>query len=72
MAIEYLWKDRRRSLGLPLSFTRYMLSELDARRQEFVLNRITDGQVFITCCEEGALSRLKDGKVFHVCGGQLQ
>ena len=48
-----------------------VLSELDARRQEFVLNRITDGQVFITCCEEGALSRLKDGKAFHVRDGQL-
>ena len=48
-----------------------VLSELDARRQEFVLNRITDGQVFITCCEEGALSRLKDGKAFHVKDGQL-
>ena len=25
--IEYLWKDRKRFLGLPLSFTRYRLSE---------------------------------------------
>ena len=25
--IEYLWKDRKRRLGLPLSFTRYFLSE---------------------------------------------
>ena len=25
--IEYLWKDRKRHLGLPLSFTRYRLSE---------------------------------------------
>ena len=48
-----------------------VLSELDARRQEFVLNRITAGQVFITCCEEGALSRLKDGKVFHIHDGRL-
>ena len=26
-AIEYLWKDRKRYFGLPLSFTRYRLSE---------------------------------------------
>ena len=26
-SIEYLWKDRKRHLGLPLSFTRYRLSE---------------------------------------------
>lgn len=48
-----------------------VLSELDARRQEFVLNRITSGQVFITCCEEEKLARLKEGKAFRVCGGKL-
>ena len=25
--IEYLWKDRKRYLGMPISFTRYFLSE---------------------------------------------
>ena len=25
--IQYLWKDRKRYFGMPLSFTRYMLSE---------------------------------------------
>ena len=25
--IQYLWKDRKRYFGLPLSFTRYRLSE---------------------------------------------
>lgn len=48
-----------------------VLSELDARRQEFVLNRITSGQVFITCCEEEKLARLKDGKAFHIQNGTL-
>jgi hypothetical protein len=27
ITIEYLWKDRKRFLGMPLSFTRYRLSE---------------------------------------------
>ena len=35
-----------------------VLSELDARRQDFVLNRIGTGQVFITCCETDKLTRL--------------
>ena len=48
-----------------------VLSELDARRQEFVLNRITSGQVFITCCEEEKLARLKEGKAFRVKDGML-
>ena len=27
ITIEFLWKDRKRYFGLPLSFTRYSLSE---------------------------------------------
>ena len=48
-----------------------VLSELDARRQEFVLNRITSGQVFITCCEEEKLANLRVGKAFHIRNGAL-
>ena len=48
-----------------------VLSELDARRQEFVLNRITSGQVFITCCEEEKLAKLKTGKAFRIKTGKL-
>lgn len=48
-----------------------VLSELDSRRQEFVLNRITSGQVFITCCEEDQRFRLRDGAAFHVQGGNI-
>lgn len=48
-----------------------VLSELDARRQAFVLNRITGGQVFITCCEEERLEQLTEGKTFHIHDGKL-
>ncbi len=48
-----------------------VLSELDPRRQEFVLNRIAGGQVFITCCEEDRLPDLLGGKVFHVEQGKI-
>ncbi len=48
-----------------------VLSELDARRQEFVLNRIGGGQVLITCCEEETLGRLQAGRVLRVHGGAL-
>lgn len=49
--IVYLWKDRKRYLGLPLSFTRYMLSEdrlfvsvgfLNIKDDEILLYRIRD------------------------------
>lgn len=48
-----------------------VLSELDHRRQEFVLNRIDGGQVFITSCEESGLESFKNGRVFHIHGGKL-
>jgi len=48
-----------------------VLSELDPRRQAFVLNRIRGGQVFITCCEEEKLEGLEGGKAFHIQNGRL-
>ena len=48
-----------------------VLSELDPKRQEFVLNRISGGQVFITCCEDDRLEELLKGKVFHIHEGAL-
>lgn len=48
-----------------------VLSELDGRRQSFVLNRIQGGQVFITCCEEEKLEGLEGGKAFHIQNGTL-
>ena len=48
-----------------------VLSELDPLRQEYVLNRIAGGQVFITCCENDRLDTLLTGKVFHVKNGEV-
>ena len=47
-----------------------VLSELDAKRQDFVLNRIKTGQVFITCCEPGRLTEL--GAVTVIDHGRLK
>lgn len=48
-----------------------VLSELDPRRQEFVLNRIAGGQVFLTCCEDDRLERMLRGKVLRISQGRL-
>ena len=48
-----------------------VLSELDGKRQSFVLNHIRGGQVFITCCEEEKLEGLEKGKSFHIRRGAL-
>ena len=48
-----------------------LLSELDARRQAFVLGHINGGQVFITCCEDEKLEGLGREKVFRIHAGRL-
>ena len=49
--IQYLWKDRKRYFGLPISFTRYCLSEdrlflsvgfLNIKDDEILLYRVRD------------------------------
>lgn len=48
-----------------------VLSELDPKRQEFVLNRLGEGQVFITCCEEDRLHTMLSGKVLRIREGSV-
>ena len=45
-----------------------VLSELDPGRQDFVLNQIVSGQVFITCCEPGRFTKL--GKTIEIRRGE--
>ena len=49
-----------------------VLSELDPGRQNFVLNRICDGQVFITCCEDGQIAKKTGGKILRVTNGSIK
>lgn len=43
-----------------------VLSELDGGRQHYLLNELTDHQVFITCCERSNKEQLREGKLFYV------
>ena len=47
-----------------------VLSELDMGRQDFVLNQLKNGQVFITCCETDRLTRL--GQVLNIEKGTIR
>jgi len=46
-----------------------VLSELDPGRQDFVLNQIVSGQVFITCCEPGRFTKL--GRTIQISKGNI-
>ncbi|MCR5138221.1 MAG: DNA replication/repair protein RecF [Oscillospiraceae bacterium] len=48
-----------------------VLSELDGRRQEYVLNRIGGGQTLITCCEDDGISGRTGGRVLRVEKGRI-
>lgn len=48
-----------------------VLSELDATRQDFVLNRIKTGQVFVTCCKGDKIKEQTRGKVLTIENGRL-
>ena len=54
---------------LPVLLLDDVLSELDPGRQDFVLNQITEGQVFITCCEPGRFTKL--GKTIEISNGNV-
>lgn len=49
-----------------------VLSELDTKRQEFVLNRIGGGQTIITCCEDDGISRRTGGRVMYAQKGKIR
>ena len=48
-----------------------VLSELDAKRQDFILNRISSGQVMITCCEDQSISAKTGGKLITINNGKV-
>ena len=55
---------------MPLLLLDDVLSELDPQRQDFVLNQISSGQVFITCCEPEKFTKL--GKTITIEKGALK
>lgn len=49
-----------------------VLSELDKKRQDFLLNKIQEYQVFITCCEKDTVEMLTNGKSFYINEGKVE
>lgn len=49
-----------------------VMSELDSGRQEYILNQLGEGQVFITCCDPNQIAGLKSGKAFYAKNGNFE
>ncbi len=56
---------------MPVALLDDVMSELDEKRQDYILNHIKDLQVFITCCDKNTVLRLKKGKTIHISNGNL-
>lgn len=55
----------------PVIFLDDVMSELDAQRQDYLLNRLEEKQVFITCCDPDSVKRLRSGRLFEMKDGVL-
>ncbi|MEG1427191.1 MAG: DNA replication and repair protein RecF, partial [Oscillospiraceae bacterium] len=56
----------------PLILLDDVMSELDQKRQDYILNRLFGRQIFITCCTLDTLGLMKKGKQFHVVSGVVE
>lgn len=48
-----------------------VMSELDKKRQNYILNKIKGVQVFITCCDEENFSSLEKGNIVRIKNGEI-
>ena len=55
----------------PVLFLDDVMSELDKKRQSYLLNHIHPYQVFITCCEPETAELMENGSVFRVESGKI-
>ena len=55
----------------PVALLDDVMSELDEKRQDYVLNHINDRQVFLTCCDPSQVLRLCGGNSFLIKGGEI-
>ena len=49
-----------------------VMSELDAERQEYLLNHVKDRQTFITCCDPHSIRSFKNGALFYTEQGVVR
>ena len=56
----------------PVALLDDVMSELDEKRQDYVLNHIKERQVFLTCCDPSQVLRLCKGKSFLIENGKIK
>ena len=64
--LDYAFDDK------PIMLLDDVFSELDTKRQNFLLNNINGIQTIITCCDINNTKQLKKGKIFEMKDGVLK
>lgn len=62
----------RKTGEVPIILLDDVMSELDKKRKEYILNHIKNNQIFITCCDKNDLQGLKYGKSFLIKSGKIE
>ncbi len=60
---------REKTGSEPVALLDDVMSELDEKRQDYILNSIKEGQIFITCCDKNTVLRMKSGKTIKMENG---
>lgn len=55
----------------PVALLDDVMSELDEKRQDYILNHIIDRQVFLTCCDPSQVLRMCGGSSFLIKDGEI-
>ena len=56
----------------PICLLDDVLSELDPKRQNYILNHIKNWQVFLSCCDPATINLLNKGKIFNIKKGKIE
>jgi len=62
---------KEKSGEMPIILLDDVLSELDIKRQNFLLKKINNYQVFISSCEKTTKNRADETKLFYICKGTI-
>lgn len=69
LAAAYIFYNQKNES--PIILLDDILSELDSKRQAFVLQKIKNMQVFITCCNKQEVDKFTDGLAIHMQNGSI-
>lgn len=56
----------------PVALLDDVMSELDEKRQEYLIKYFENWQVFVTCCDPSHKSKIKSDKIFNIVDGKLR